>query len=193
MTLKAPPPTAQPAAPPSPNGASAVTDAEILAQFERVITLSKHSQETFFDGMDSVFSRNFHALIDAHGVRAIDALRAYMNSDRANGEYVGEALKELGEREDAETHAARFDILTECLFSVSDVGIRDDVGRGIAALGDPAAIKHVETALANDPTDFMQYSYGLVLEDLREIEEELRETKRRASQDSDTSPHPVIE
>ena len=193
MTLKAPPSTAQPAAPPSSNGASAVADAEILAQFERVITLSKHSQETFFDGMDSVFSRNFHALIDAHGVRAIDALRAYMDSDRANGEYVGEALKELGERDDAETHAARFDLLTECLFSVSDVITRDYVGRGIAALGDPAAIELVETALANDPTDFMQYSYGLVLEDLREIEEELKETKRHASQDDDTPPHPVIE
>ena len=181
MTLKAPPSTAQPAAPPSPNGASAVTDAEILAQFERVITLSKHSQETFYDGMDSVFSRNFHALIDAHGVRAIDALRAYMDSDRANGEYVGEALKELGEREDAETHAARFEILTESLFSVADVIIRDYVGRGIAALGDPAAIELVETALANEPTDFLQYSYALVLEDLKEIEEELRETKCRAS------------
>ena len=181
MTLKAPPSTAQPAAPPSSNGASAVADAEILAQFERVITLSKHSQETFFDGMDSVFSRNFHALIDTHGVRAIDALRAYMDSDRANGEYVGEALKELGEREDAETHAARFDLLTECLFSVSDVLIRDDVSLGIAALDDPAALNAVETALANEPTEFLQYSYTLVVEQLRETKKELEEVKCRAS------------
>jgi len=177
------PPTAEPVASPSPNGADARADSdgEILAQFERAIMLSRHSQEVFHDGMDSVFSRNFHALVDAHGVRALDALRAYMGSDRANGEYVGEALKELGNREDKETHAARLDMLVDCLFSVSDARIRDDVGLGIAALGDPAAIDSVETALANEPTEFLRYSYALVLEDLREIEEELREAKCRAS------------
>ena len=193
MTLKAPPSTAQPVAPPAPNGASAVADAEILAQFERAILMSKRSRETFFDGMDFVFSRNFHALIDAHGVRAIDALRACMDSDRANGEYVGEALKELGEREDAETHAARFDLLTECLFSVSDVIIRDCVSLGIAAMDDPAALNAVEIALANEPSDFLQYSYALVVEQLRETKKELEETKRRVSQDDDTPPRPVIE
>lgn len=173
MTLKAPPATARPAAAaPSPNGANEVSDAEILAQFERAVLLSQHSLETFFDGMDSVFSRNFHALIDAHGVRAIDALRAYMNGDRANEEYVGEALKELGEREDSETHAARFDTLTDCLFSVSDVLIRDDVSLGIAALDDPAAIDAVETALANEPTEFLRYSYTLLVEQLRETKKE---------------------
>ena len=177
------PRTAEPVAPPSSNGADsrADSDGEILAQFERAIMLSRHSLEVFHDGMDSVFSRNFHALIDAHGVRALDALRAYMSGDRANGEYVGEALKELGNREDKETHAARLDMLTDCLFSVSDARIRDDVGLGIAALGDPAAIDAVETALANEPTEFLRYSYALVLEDLREIEEELREAKCRAS------------
>ena len=177
------PRTSEPVAQPSPNGADsrADSDGEILAQFERAIMLSRHSLEVFHDGMDSVFSRNFHALVDAHGVRALDALRAYMGGDRANGEYVGEALKELGNREDKETHAARLDMLTDCLFSVSDARIRDDVGLGIAALGDPAAIDAVETALANEPSEFLHYSYTLVLEDLREIEEELREAKCRAS------------
>ena len=189
MTLKAPswsadqPQTAEPAAAPSPNGAGAraFSDGEILAQLEHIIVLSRNSLEVFNDGMDSEFSRNFHALIDAHGVRALDALRAYMNSDRANGEYVGEALKELGNREDKETHAARLEMLTDCLFSVSDALIRDDIGLGIAALGDPAAIDAVETALANAPFEFLRYSFTLVLEDLREIEEEIREAKCRAS------------
>ena len=175
--------TAEPVAPTSPNGADARADSdgEVLAQFERAIMLSRHSQEVFHDGMDSVFSRNFHALIDAHGVRALDALRAYMGSDRANGEYVGEALKELGNREDKETHAARLDMLTDCLFSVSDALIRDDVSLGIAALDDPAALNVVEAALANEPTEFLQYSYTLVVEQLRETEKELEETKCRAS------------
>ena len=176
-------PNAEPAAPISPNGADgrADSDSEILAQFERAIMLSQHSLEVFHDGMDSVFSRNFHALIDAHGVRALDALRAYMGSDRANGEYVGEALKELGNREDRETHAARLDMLTGCLFSVPDALILDDVSLGIAALDDPAALNAVETALANEPTEFLQYSYTLVVEQLRETKKELEETKCRAS------------
>ena len=175
--------TAEPVASPSQNGADgrADSDSEILAQLEHIIVLSRNSLEVFHDGMDSEFSRNFHALIDAHGVRALDALRAYMDSDRANGEYVGEALKELGNREDKETHAARLDMLTDCLFSVPDALILDDVGLGIAALGDPAAIDAVETALANAPFEFLRYSFTLVLEDLREIEEELREAQCRAS------------
>ena len=175
--------TAEPVASPSQNGADARADSdgEILAQFERAIMLSRHSQEVFHDGMDSVFSRNFHALIDAHGVRALDALRAYMKSDRANGEYVGEALKELGNREDSETHAARLDMLTGCLFSVPDALILDDVSLGIAALDDPAALNAVETALASEPTEFLQYSYTLVVEQLRETKKELEETKCRAS------------
>lgn len=187
MTLKAPSwnadyaRTVKSAAAPSANGADAVGDDEILAQLELVIIRSRHSQETFFDGFDSRFSRGLHALIDAHGVRAIDALRAYMDSDRANGEYVGEALKQLGEREDEETHAARLDILTDSLFSVPDAVIRDSVSLGIAALGDPAAIKPVEIALANEPTEFLRYSFRLVLEDLREIQEELKESECRAS------------
>ena len=189
MTTEAPfwnadrPRTVEPAALTSSNGAGAraESDSEILAQLEHIIVLSRNSLEVFHDGMDSEFSRNFHALIDAHGVRALDALRAYMNSDRANGEYVGEALKELGNREDKETHAARLDMLTDCLFSVPDALILDDVGLGIAALGDPAAINAVETALADEPSKFLRYSFTLVLEDLREIEEELREAKCRAS------------
>lgn len=164
---------------PSSNGADA--DPEILAQLELAIVRSRHSQETFFDGFDSRFSRGLHSLIDAHGVRAIDALRAYMDSDRANGEYVGEALKQLGEREDEETHAARLDILTDCLFSVPDVIIRDAVSLGIAAMDDPAALKYVETALANEPTEFLRYSLTLVVEQLRETEKEIEETKCRAS------------
>ena len=156
-------------------------DSEILAELERAVTLSQHSQEVFHDGMDSEFSRNFHSLIDAHGVRAIDALRAYMNSDRANGEYVGEALKQLGDHEDEETHAARLDFLIDCLFSAPDAIIRDNISLGIASMDDPAAIDAVETALASEPTEFMRYSLALVLEQLRETEKENGETKCRAS------------
>ena len=173
--------TASPAAAPSPNGADAGADDEILAQLELVIIRSRHSQETFYDGFDSRFSHGLHSLIDAHGVRAIDALRAYMDSDRANGEYVGEAMKQLGEREDEETHAARLGILTDCLFSVPDAVIRDAVSLGIAAMDDPAALKSVEIALANEPTDFLRYSFTLVVEQLRETKKELEETKCRAS------------
>ena len=71
-------------------------------------------------------------------------------------------------------------ILVDSLFSPSP-RVRDAASLGIAGMDDPAAINAVETALANEPTEFIRDSLALVLEQLRETEKETEDAKCRAS------------
>ena len=173
--------TASRAAPPFAVRAQDPADSEdnpILPKIRRIVAES--AWENFADGMESALSRKLHSLIRAHGGEAVGAIGAFIKSGLADAESAEEILRQVGYSEDAATRAARLDLLVDSLFSPSP-RVRDAASLGIAGMDDPAAINAVETALANEPTEFIRDSLALVLEQLRETEKDTEEAKCRAS------------
>ena len=150
----------------------------LLPTMRRIVAES--AWENFADGMESALSRKIHSLIHTHGGEAIGAIGALIKNGLADAEAAEEILRQVGYSEDAPTYDARLELLVDCLFSPK-ARVRDAASLGIAGMDDPAAIDDVETALANEPTEFMRYSLTLILEQLRETEKEVGETKCRAS------------
>lgn len=160
------------------DGALPESENPILPQARRIVAES--AWENFADGMESGLSRKLHSLIQAHGGEAVEAFGALIKNGRADVESAEEILRQIGYSEHAPTHDARLELLSGFLFSPS-ARIRDAASIGVAGMDDPAALNAVETALANEPTEFIRYSLALVLEQLRETEKELEDAKCRDS------------
>lgn len=154
------------------------SDNSLLPTMRRIVAES--AWENFADGMESALSRKIHSLIQAHGGEAVGAIGVLVKNGLADAESAEEILRQVGYSEDETTRGARMELLVDCLFSPSP-RVRDAASLGIAAMDDPAALNAVETALANEPTEFIRYSLTLVVEQLRETEKEIEETKCRAS------------
>lgn len=150
----------------------------LLPQARRIIADS--AWENFADGMESGLSRKLHSLIQAHGGEAVKAFGALIKNGHADVESAEEILRQIGYSEHAPTHDARLELLVDCLFSPG-ARVRDAASIGVAGMDDPAALNAVETALANEPTEFIRYSLTLVLEQLRETEKEIEDAKCRDS------------
>ena len=121
--------------------------------------------ETFHDGMDSRFSMRLHHIILDYGVDAVEALGKAL--DGANVEVAGEALRQAGYVEDADTHEARLSLLEGALAS-PDVSIRDGASIGIEAMDDPAAIDSLRAAAKNEPCAWLRQYLREVLAQLQD-------------------------
>ena len=121
--------------------------------------------ETFHDGMDSRFSVRLHRIILDYGVDAVEALEGVL--DGANVEVAGEALRQAGYVDDAETHKARLSLLERALAS-PDVNIRDGASIGMEAMDDPAAVGSLHAAIKNEPCDWLRQYLREVLAQLQD-------------------------
>ena len=177
---RAAPPFAARAQDPTDSARSALPESEnpLLPAMRRIVAES--AWENFADGMESALSRKIHSMIRARGGEAVEAIGALIKNELADAEAAEEILRQVGYSEDAPTYDARLELLVDCLFSPK-ARVRDAASLGIAGMDDPAAIDALETALANEPTEFIRYSLTLVLEQLRETEKEMGEAKCRAS------------
>ncbi len=121
--------------------------------------------ETFHDGMDSRFSMRLHHILLDYGVDAVEALEKVL--DGANVEVAGEALRQVGYVEDADTRKARLSLLEGALAS-PDVNIRDGASIGMEAMDDPAAIDSLRAAVKNEPCDWLRQYLREVLAHLQD-------------------------
>lgn len=123
--------------------------------------------ETFHDGMDSEFSRRLRDAIARHGNAAIEALDTLLHDPKSNTEASEEALRVLGDIEDARTHAARLALLLRALES-PNARIRDATSIGLAALDDPAAIDSLRCAIKAERSAWLRTNLDLTLRQLLE-------------------------
>lgn len=120
--------------------------------------------ETFEDGMDSVFYDQLKCIILTYGNHAIHALERVMYVNR--GEVTEEALIHLGQIQDVYTHHRRLDLLKHKLKS-SNSRIRDAALIGIASMNDSASIPNLCVALTQENDQQMQQNIKTVLQQLQ--------------------------
>lgn len=123
--------------------------------------------EIFHDGMDSEFSRRLRDAIARHGDAAIEALETLLLAPGSSTEASEEALRVLGDVEDARTHAARLALLL-CALESPSARIRDAASIGLAALDDPAAIDGLRRAVEAERSAWLRTNLNLALSQLLE-------------------------
>ena len=124
------------------------------------------SEEVFVDGMDSVLSEDMSMLIETYGDIAVSAIEHMLGLYYDRVEIVGEALRQLGQIEDSQTHRSRMTALVAHLES-SDPRVRDAASLGLAALDDPEAIKALKNALERESSLQLRSNLELVLVQLQ--------------------------
>lgn len=123
--------------------------------------------EIFHDGMDSEFSRRLRDAIARHSNAAIEMIETLLHDPKSNTEASEEALRVLGDIEDARTHAARLALLLRALES-PDARIRDAASIGLATLDDPAAIDGLRCAIEAERSAWLRTNLDLALSQLLE-------------------------
>ena len=149
---------------------TAVEDSSLLLQrrlayyFDRLV--QEATDEVFYDGMESTFSRGLSHAVQAYGYTAVNAIDKLLSQDRTNAEAAGEILRQVGSIEDPRTHYSRLAMLTNWLQS-PDPRIRDAASLGLASLDDPLAIDSVRRALNEESSHQLQKNLRLVLNQLQ--------------------------
>lgn len=113
------------------------------------------NDEVFEDGMTSRFSHELHDVILKCGVAAIYQLRDIVRANDTSIEVAEEALRQLGQVNDAKTHDARLSLLESSLKS-SDLRIRDAASIGIEAMDDSRAIPSLERAVEGETSEWLR-------------------------------------
>jgi len=119
--------------------------------------------EHFEDGMYSVFSRALVNTIERHGNEAVSAIADII--DAVCPETASEALRWMGDIDDAETHSSRLALLQRGLQSGSS-SIRDAALIGLSSMGDPGAIPALEEAIDRESESDLWRDMMFVIADL---------------------------
>ena len=135
----------------------------LRVRIDRLLADAKN--EVFMDGMDSIFSRELHRIIETFGHRAISAIERAMER-RLNAEVAEELLRQLGYREDAGTHCGRLNILLQSLQS-PEPRVRDAASIGLAAMDDRRALPAVRAAYTNERHALVKDSLKMVVDQLQ--------------------------
>lgn len=89
-----------------PESAQLTPNTDILVtQLDRVFGAA--NDDTFEDGIESVFSANLNRIIQDHGAAAVDALEMVIRMCHVNVVITEEALRQVGRMDDAQTHDRR--------------------------------------------------------------------------------------
>lgn len=149
-----------------PEPARSASNPDILvARLDRVFGAA--NDETFEDGMDSIFSVNLNRIIHAHGAAAINALDRIIHACQVNVAIIEEALRQAGRMDDARTHNRRLLLLEHALES-PNARIRDAASIGIEAMDDPAAVPSLQKAVAKEQYEQLRQNLMDVLAQLQD-------------------------
>ena len=121
--------------------------------------------ETFADGMNSVFGKKIQRIILHYGNASIEALDQALHSGHCNIEIAEEALRVVGNMTDGLTHDSRLEFLEYELKS-ANIRIRNAASIGLEALDDARAIPGIRTAIDCEKNQTLKTSLETVLEQL---------------------------
>jgi len=120
-----------------------VADKEFDAIFRRA------SEERFEDGMESQFSRDLEALVNAYGSSSKGVLSRLLNDESVPAGVWAEAMRCLGRVDSPSSREARLWLLEKGLTARSPL-IRDGAALGLASMDDPSAIPYLQRAIASE-------------------------------------------
>ena len=122
--------------------------------------------ETFADGMNSVFGQKLERIILHYGNASIGALEQALQSSRCNVEIVEEALRLVGNMMDAKTHDRRLEFLEHELKSVN-IRIRNAASIGLEALDAVRVIPDIQKAINCEKNQMLKTNLKMVLKQLQ--------------------------
>lgn len=141
-------------------------DSDILvARLDKLFSAAH--DETFEDGMNSIFSANLNHIIQIHGSAAVNALERIIRERYVNVAIIEEALRQVGRIGDARTHNSRLFLLEHALES-PNTRIRDAASIGIEAMDDPAAVPSLQKAIAKEQYEQLRQNFRDVLAQLQD-------------------------
>lgn len=111
-------------------------------------------EEVFEDGMTSNFSTALHGIISEYGTAAVEQLGEMTLARDAPVDVAEEALRQIGQIKDVDTHDARLSLLERALES-PDLRIRDGGAIGIDYMEDPRAVPSLERALEREAYEWL--------------------------------------
>ena len=144
----------------------------IKNELEKIFLFAKRQNETFFDGMESIFSRDLHTVINKYGKKAIRIIGMIIKKNEF-AHITDEAIIQLGHLKNKEFNNQCFKIFTSNIFRKFDNRhyFLDACVQGIASLNNPKGIPYLQKSLNLEIGDFLQ-TY------VKKIIKELEQTKR---------------
>lgn len=142
------------------------SDSDILVDRLEKLFGAAHD-ETFEDGMNSIFSANLNRIIQTHGAAAVNVLEMIIHARYVNVAIIEEALRQVGRIDDARTHNSRLFLLEHALES-PNTRIRDAASIGIEAMDDPAAVPSLQKAIAKEQYEQLRQNLRDVLAQLQD-------------------------
>jgi hypothetical protein len=127
---------------------------------------NKASNEVFFDGEPSQFSKNLNEFFNKNGIIAIKALNDFLSLEHRDHNAIGEALNWIAELRFAPSRPYQWHILEKMLKN-SNSKIRDAAVLGFSILNDTNAVNILKNAAANEPIKEIQM---LMLQVAKELE-----------------------
>jgi HEAT repeats len=128
--------------------------------------LARFVDEEIEDGMTAALGETISNLVRLHGSKAIEQLEDLIRSNNLSPSLADHTLRWLGRIKDSTSFDSRLGVLCENLRSKSPV-VRDGASLGLAALGSPKAIPHLQEAIKQEKLPGLRADMEQVLRQLQ--------------------------
>jgi hypothetical protein len=115
--------------------------------------------------METDFARGLDSLATRYGAAALVKIGELIQAEEPEMPAASEAVRWLGRRQEAQTHALRLWLIEQALSSPVPA-IRDSAGLALASLDDPSAIPTLQAAIARERIEELRQDLELVLDQL---------------------------
>jgi hypothetical protein len=136
---------------------------EVRARLDAILSTAR--TEVFEDGMANVVTEQLPELVTKHFLTVVPAIAGLLEAGRISSTVSAEILKELGRHRSAASHELRRWVLEHALSHPAPIA-RDGAALGLARMGDPKAIPHVQAAVEREPLEQLRDDLRMVLADL---------------------------
>jgi hypothetical protein len=135
-------------------------------ELDWVSCLTRFVDEEIEDGMTAALGETISNLVRLHGSKDIEQLKDLIRSNNLSPSLADHTLRWLGRIKDSTSFDSRLGVLCENLRSKSPV-VRDGASLGLAALGSPKAIPHLQKAIQQEKLPGLRADMEQVLRELQ--------------------------
>lgn len=129
----------------------------------KIAALFEAAKDQYFeDGMESEFSKELTALVEAYGNMAVHELAYLILFEKVNAEVASEALRWLGNMSRSVSSSFRLWLLERSLLCSSAM-VRDGAILGLASFDDPRAIPYIKRAIEREQCEELRKNMEQVL------------------------------